>query len=408
MINIQLKNLRSISCLDTNSMTYTQHTLPNAVYTGEIKRDLLKMIIKLNISLLSPAASTVEISKNSMVQIIDKLLSSIVNLVDQKQEFFGVSVGSIVASMKKVIMQLATSDNMHDLYCMMKTYGDNAYDELFASIDEMAVEDVEKATDARLQEMVDKLIQFNSLVLPRYTSSMFLGIVTVFYIVFMKFAQDEETENLVFNVLFRHGQRILYDRSTDKLLLRYLGENYFGNKDKFFNEGEIDVRAFMKFVKGKKVFTDVYPRLAMRTKLSEKNMEPMYHNERGGGVANIYKNAKIDPSLDIFPYIFHIELPPVERMKIYCKIRADLCMKNIKEEGIRRALEELRSSYDEIFDHLIFPNRAKTMEINGTKKDGRYFNMNNFTDNAKLMAKLKKLLYDTLKDNSDIIRKNVC
>lgn len=404
MFKINLKNLDSSSILKDG--VYSQVIRRGSVYTGTIDRDLLKVVLKLNIALLTPLTDVSQ-SKNHTKLIISNLLNRIPGMVGERR-FFGIEIDAVVKYLQKTFLSVTISDNVYQIFSMMRTY-DETHQKMFLKIDEITKWDVDTLSDAKLQYLVDKLIKFNSMVLPRYTSSIYLCIITAFYAVFTKLDDsNKKSDTLILNIIFAHLQKILYDTSTDQLLLWYLGDKCCKNKYKFCDEnGKFHMGEFYSFIKGKKAFTSAYTRLRLKPWLTKKDMINMY--QASVDLSPLYNSDKLDPTLDLFPYIFHLALPRDERMREYARTKLIEAEKKIKERGIKDILKTLIDKFDKFYDHILFPNRTKVIknQVPGTEDTGKILNPNNFSSNTELTDEIKSLLYKAIQKNAETIRK-VC
>lgn len=403
MFKIQLKKLATVSIYENG--VYSQSLRKNPDFSGTIDRALLVTILKLNLALLGPLA-TPEKPRAYTKEVISTLLKLIPGFTDKSYKVLDIDVTTLVKLLEEKFLSLAINDNVYAIYDLMRTY-DDKYTELYEKIDAASELDIDELDDAGLQRVLDTMIEFNSVVLPRYTSSVYLCLITTFYAVFTKLDGNKDgSDMLVLDILFSHLQRIFYDTNTDVILMKYLGDKCYKNPDKFVKDGEVKEKSFYKFVRhSSSAITATFPRLRLRTPVKSSEMENMYNMKTG--LMAIYSSYKLDPQLDIFPYVLHLHIPREDRMKVYVNARLQDVIRQVKDDAIKDALEDIRKSFDQIYDHILFPNRAKSIAMNKSIEQGstRIFNLNNFSDNPELVTKLKGILSAAFKAHYDNIRK---
>lgn len=403
MVNIKLKNLATVSILEDG--VYRQTTDPKIIYTGEIDGRLLRTILKLNLAILKPLSDT-RGSKAQTREIIARLLDKVPGMAKQDLKLFDIDIKALVETLQEKFLSVSINEGAYKIYQIMKKYNKPMRD-LFEKVEEAAELDIDNLDESKLQDLVDMMITFNSVVSLRYSTSIYLCLMNAFYAIFTTLTgTTKDADTLVLSVLFSHMQRIIYDTQTDDVLVRYIGDVCCDNPNRFINKDQtINVKSFLRFMGGKKVVASFYPRLSMKRELTEDNMERMYNVSTPP--LFICNSLGLEPQLDIFPYIFHLNFSRENRMRVYVKARILEVMKEIKDVGVKSVVASLLASFDEMYDHIVFPNREKVLRIyssiNGPHK--RILNPNKFETSTELVDKLKTILISAVRTHHDSIRK---
>lgn len=371
MAYVTLKLTRVLMYSKRNNITkeYSQAPFPDKCITGSIEKDILDMIINMNLHVVKGLFQSQDkkyIGSNWSEDKLRTLFNRLATMTRSKDiTVVGRAVSEWFDQIIPVILQTLTESAIEDTLNMYKKHGDMKRIRVIESIIIASIDKQDYNT------LVNVLFDLNRVLFPNYAIGMLLCVVSELYVVFLDMNSVDdgmERDDVVVHILSSYLQKLLYEDDAYIINLK----NYCDENNIFVKYDANIEKVVYKRIISKKPVLDMFTTLGLKVV----NIERLYNrwmqskpNERYA----IYQNLNILPDFDILPYILTIGINDrFERLRPHIKIQLASRLAMAKPE-IKDAILPYYAKYDEMFNHILFPNDGvgtydvKTKEIPATE-----------------------------------------
>lgn len=245
---------------------------------------------------------------------------------------------------------------------------------------------------------VNNLFAINYTVFPSYSIGMIFCVISELYIVFMNLI-DFEKDDVVVHILGSYLQKLIIDDSGYAMLLQNCMEqrNKVTSEDTLAKElcQNAQIRNSLLILNIKKYNKNPY---------SEAQITSLYRQwdqTRDEVKHSVSIHSCLDQRYDLIPYVFTTRSSRVTRIKLYAQWVIAQRLRLLPDD-VRHELNNFYVQFDNIFDHILFPNRHLYHNyFSSARSTGVIHNMNGFENGEFSIRKiLTKFITDKTLDGS--------
>lgn len=367
---VELKLTRVLTYSQRNNITkvYSQSPFPDKFIIGNIEKDVLDMIINMNLhvvkglfDLTNKKYIGTKWNEDNLRTLFKKLAimtrANEIQVVDR-------AVSDWFDQIIPIILQTLTESTISDTLEMYKKHGDMKRIRVMENI---ITTSIDKKDYNRL---VNVLFDLNRVIFPNYSIGMLLCVLSELYIVFMDINSESadglEKDDIVVHILSSYLQKLMYEDDAYIINLK----NYCSENNIIVNSDANIEEVVHKRVKSRKSIIELYTSLVLNRATLD-NADRFYNiwtrlpqNTRFA----IYKNLGIHQEFDLLPYVLTAgSNDRLGRLRLHIRILLKAKLSLLKPE-LKAAVIPYYAQYDEIFNHILFPNDGvgtKNVKIEG-------------------------------------------
>lgn len=365
MISVKFDNIYTFSKYYVKENKYTQFKNPDKTIEAKIPIDLGRIIIELNLNIISPLVSDHDVNRDAIKKNVDKLYEKLLTYMSSKipdgETFKGFNVYNTLAHTKQLFIKICCDATILKCCHVFEQYRERTNKDLQTIkriLQNQPFENgIAHVKDEYLSRLIRYLMKINGVVYPKYTSGLLPFLMTEAYIMMAEYDEGIAREQLMKTALFSHFQKILFDTDVDDAVHEYFKKSMCGSNP--FNDRTL-CNMYPTFSLKKKSFTmtKLYEQTAAKPKELKK-----FCDTHG-----------IDINLDLIPYVFGSRLPKNEQMYHYLLHRIDIALR--QNATIAEIVRPELANFKIHFDSILFPKRQQVVDIHNSIKQTPGFNEN--------------------------------
>lgn len=385
-ITLVLKKILTYSTRNKTTGAYRQAPFPDKAVVGNIEQDVLDMIINMNLYVvrdllsLEPKYRGSEWNEESL-RLLFKKLAVLTRACDIK--VVDRAVTEWFDQIIPVILQTLSESSIDESFKIYKTYGNMQRIRTIEGIIKTSIDKHDYNT------LVNTLIDLNRTIFPSYSIGMLLCVLSELYVVFMdtQSADGMEKDDVVVHILSSYLQKLMYEDDAYIINLKQYCEK---NQIAYKSDGDVE-RAVYYHIKAQPCVRSMYPFLNLRNYTINADKAADIYNLWMTADQNrryaIYRGLGIREDFDLMPYILTKTLNNrFDRLRIHIKILLSSKLSSLNPE-IKTAILPYYSQYDQIFDHILFPNGGLgTRDIGDETINANRFDVGDFSMRSLLKS----------------------
>lgn len=396
MIRLKLNHIFTFSTFGHVTDTYNQHINKTRVVEGTIAESTLMNIIELNTYLLDKLLMGDAETKSRFSKIRDRLLDLFAELLKMTKSddinIFNKPVAEWFERIIPIITDTIDDDHIKETFTIFRRFGDvsTLHSTAGAIKDALGKKDYSSA--------VNNLFGINYTIFSSYSIGMIFCVISELYIVFMDLI-DFEKDDLVVHILGSYLQKLIIDDSGYTMLLR----NCMERRNKVTSEDTL-ARELSQNAQIRNSLLILNIRKYNKTPYTEAQISGLYRQwdqTRDEVKHSVSIHSSLDQRHDVIPYVFTTRSSRVTRIKLYAKWVIAHRLRLLPED-VRHELSHFYAQFDNIFDHILFPNRHLYHSYFSSAQSADIIhNMNGFENGEYSIRKiLTKFITDKTLDGS--------
>lgn len=388
IVTLKLKRILTYSMLDKTTNEYSQAPFPDKIIVGNIEKDVLNMIIDMNLYIVKDLLNLTEKHRGvewneATLRILFKKLAIMTRACDIK--VVDRAITDWFDQIIPVILQTLTEASIDEAFQTYQLYGDMQRIRTIEGI-------VKASLDSGDYDMlVNTLIDLNRVIFPNYAIGMLLCVLSELYIVFLDIkssTNEMEKDDIVVHILSSYLQKLMYESDAYTINLKqYCDENSITIRG---NCQDIE-RVVYNHVKSQQCVRSMFPFLNIKnyTISSDKacDVYNLWTCADSSRRYAIYKSLGIHTDFDLLPYILTSTLGKrFDRLRIHIKILLSSKIVGLNAD-IKSAILPYYAQYDQIFDHIMFPNAGLgTRDVGNQTINANRFEVGDFSMRSLLKS----------------------